>query len=217
MHIGRRLLLCFGLVTLPWLSAGCILVGAAAATMPPPTIEAQYSNLAGQTVAVMVWADRDIRVDWPSLQLDLATAIQNRLMQHTAKGKALAGARFVYSPQSMDDYQQDHPEAEFAPIESTAVRLGVSRLIYVEVEDFSTRTDVAGEMFLGRISATLKVVEVDGGRGSVAFEQRDLTCTFPPRAPKEGTLRGSDALMYRGVLQVLAERIQNQFVPHEMG
>ena len=197
-------------------ASGCTYIGAAAAVMPPPTVEAQYTAFGGQTIGVMVWADRSIRVDWPNIQIDLANSIQNKLAAHTSKGGALEGARFPTSPRSMVDFQQDHPEVEFAPIESTAPKLGVTRLIYVEIEDFATRTDIAGKLFLGQIKATLKVVEVADRKGVVAYEERDINATFPPKTRPEGTIRGSDTIMYSGVLEMLAMQIQDRFIPHEM-
>src|SRR4051812_33279443 len=59
--------------------AGCNVFGVAARMAPPPTIKAAYTGLAGQKVAVMVWTDRAMAIDWPTLQLDLARGINSRL------------------------------------------------------------------------------------------------------------------------------------------
>src|SRR5687768_16156493 len=81
------------------LLSGCVLVGVAAHKLtPPPTIHPDYTGLQDQTVGVMVWADRGIRIDWPKLQLDLANAIQNKLEAFAVKKKELAGAKFDVQP-----------------------------------------------------------------------------------------------------------------------
>ena len=59
-------------------------------------------------------------------------------------------------------FQQDHPELEQSPIVSVWPRLGVQRLIYVEVENFQTRSDQAVELFRGSATVSVKLVEVDG-------------------------------------------------------
>src|SRR5690349_637173 len=46
---------------------------------------AAYVGLAGQSVGVMVWADRAILNDWPTVQLDLASRIQDDLHKSTAE------------------------------------------------------------------------------------------------------------------------------------
>ena len=43
------------------------------------------------------------------------------------------------------------------PIENIAPRLGVSRLIYIEVEDFSTRAAASISLFRGSMMATVRV------------------------------------------------------------
>ena len=51
-----------GLLMLPCLS-GCQLLGYAAAILPPPTIPAKYTDLRGQSVAVMVWVTPGVRLN----------------------------------------------------------------------------------------------------------------------------------------------------------
>ncbi len=194
---------------------GCTYVGAAAALMPPPTVQPQYTRFAGQSIAVIVWADRGVRTDWPTIQLDLSNALTNKLKAETGKKKVLEGATFPLSSQSIARFQEDHPETEFAPIESTAVKLGVSRLIYIEIDELGTRSDTSNELFRGTAKGGVKVIEVENGVASVAYEERDIAVAFPTRGPKEGELRGNDYKMYIGVIDTMAYRIQNRFVPYE--
>ncbi|HEX8323114.1 MAG TPA: hypothetical protein VF595_04295, partial [Tepidisphaeraceae bacterium] len=61
----------FAVVLLLGLS-GCNVLGALAAKAPRPDVDAAYKGLAGQTVGVMVWADRGTQIDFSRLQLDVA-------------------------------------------------------------------------------------------------------------------------------------------------
>src|SRR5687768_264468 len=88
--------------------SGCNVLGIAAQALPPPTVKPDYTGFAGQTVGVMVWADRGIRIDWPTVRLDLANAIQARLAS-SVKAKELAGTSYPVSPASIVRYQEDHP------------------------------------------------------------------------------------------------------------
>jgi hypothetical protein len=205
------------LALLMWLAGcatGCTLLGAVAGKAPPPVVEAQYEGLAGQTVAVMVWADRGLQIDYPSLQLDMANSLTAKLRAHSDKKKPLEGATFPHSPESVARFQLEHPETEFEPVELTAVRLGVTRVIYVEIDDLSTRSELSGELFRGAATGSIKVVEVAGGKGKVVYEERDVSVLFPPSTPPEGLPRGNDYQMYVGVVDTLAERFQNRFVPY---
>src|SRR5437868_13956999 len=62
-------------------AAGCSVVGLAANAMPEADVPAKYSGLRDHSVAVLVWTPRGLETDFPSLRIDLTTAIQARLQQ----------------------------------------------------------------------------------------------------------------------------------------
>src|SRR2546423_5152029 len=101
--------------------SGCNIVGAGLHALPPPVIEAQYRNLAGQSVGVLVWCDRGISIDWPSLPLDTANAIENNLLvRQKSKIAELKGTRFDVKPASILRYMRDHPELQNTDIAQIA-------------------------------------------------------------------------------------------------
>src|SRR5438045_3725794 len=154
---------------------GCNVVGAAANALPPPIITPQYKGLAGQSVGVLVWADRGIHIDWPSLPLDTAGAIQNQLQaKQKDKLKELRDTQFPVKPASIIRYMRDHPELENTDITQVAPRFGVSRLIYVEVNDFSTRAAASLELFRGSMGGSMKVIEIQNGQAKVVYEENNL-------------------------------------------
>src|SRR4051794_29130658 len=74
------------LLLLPCLS-GCAIFAKIAGAFPEIE-KAKYKGLAGQSVAVMVWAeDNGIRGDWPQINLDLGDMIQNNLQKHQIDDK----------------------------------------------------------------------------------------------------------------------------------
>lgn len=200
---------------------GCTLIGVAAHKLaPPPTIQPKYMGLENQSTGVMVWADRGLRIDWPTIQLDLANTVQTKLTDfQKGKGresKTLVGTSFPVLPASIVRYQKDHPEIEAMPITDIAPKLGVKRLIYVELEDFATRSDQQLALFRGTGDATVKVVEVENGEARVAFEQNNVTTHFPPKAPPEGVNAFGDARIYAGTIDALATEIARLFVQYQL-
>ena len=214
--------------------SGCTLLGAGAQMLPPPTIQAQYKKLAGEKVGVMVWADRGMRIEWEFLQLDLANSIQSKLQETAAPKdknkdlkpgqppkaavKELQGTTFPVLPRSIARFQQEHPETDGQAISEVAPRLGgLTRLIYVEVEEFTTRPDGGVELFRGDAKVTLRVVEIDpaAGTAKVAYEENDVTGSFPPKSPKEGRPSLGDRRVYVGLIDALAQEICKRFVPYE--
>ncbi len=190
----------------------------AAKTLPndePP----KYVGLQNQTVAVMVWADRAVRVDWNKIQLDAAAAIQGTLQTRATKQKAkeLQGAQFPLQPAAVVRFQRDRPFIETAPVTEFAPELGVTRLIYVELERFSTRSDFSAQLFRGTAVATLKVVEIDPAtkQARVAYEENGITAGFPEKGREEGEVAGNDQAFYVGTIRALANEITKKFVTHE--
>lgn len=197
------------------LLVGCNILGAAAAKMPKPDIDAAYKGMAGQKVGVMVWADRTLRLDWPSLQIDLGNSLEKKIKDaQRNEQEEFIGTTFPNPAVSYVRYQMEHPEIEGQPITEVAAKLGVTRLIYVEVIDLTTRPEGSIGMFRGDAEASMKVVEVEGGRAKIAYEDNGITAEFPRTSPKEGTPRGNDRMMYVGVIDSLTTQMAVRFFKH---
>ncbi|MEO6434611.1 MAG: hypothetical protein ABIP55_02470 [Tepidisphaeraceae bacterium] len=200
--------------------SGCQLLGVAAYKLtPPPTVQPKYTALAEQSIGVMVWTDQGLRIEWPGLRLDLANAVQTKFKAELAKKKppkALIGVSFPVLPASIVRYQMDHPdELEAMPITDVAPKLGVQRLIYLEVEDFVTRGDQSVDLFRGMAKVTVRVLEITGGKSTIAFEKSGVAAAFPPKAPAEGIPNAGDYRIYVGTLDALASEIVHLFVPYQ--
>ena len=196
---------------------GCALAGILGRALPPPTIAPKYSNLKNQTVAVMVWTDRGIAIEQPNLQYELTAMIQKKLLdaQKKDKPKELEGMKFPWPAESVLRFQRDHPETEEQAIADVAPKLGVSRLIYVEVEDFQTRPSDSLELFRGSITATLKVLEITDGKARVAYEESNIRDVYPPKSPEEGVPNKGELWAYEGTVDEFTTDIVHRFVSYQ--
>jgi len=196
-------------------AGGCAAVGFVAAAMPPPNIEAAYKDLGNHTVAVMVWADRTIRIDFENIQPDLAYAVQKRLQTAAEKDKVegLANIRWV-DARRVWAWQQNYPDTEGLPAEELAKTLKVERLIYIEVNDFQTRAESTVELFRGSMNVSIRVVEVNGAEAKISFADENINAVYPPSVPEDGTPKGNDATMYYGTLQLMSLDVANRFMKH---
>ena len=194
---------------------GCGVFGVVAHAVPQYT-QPRYTNLAGHSVGVMVWADTAVKIDWPGLSLDTANSLNAKLTELAKKESLLKGSTFPVKPASIVRYQMDHPEIEMSDISTVAPRLGVDRLIYIEVEEFATRATDSVELFRGSMVATLRVVEVTGGVAKVAYEENGIRCVFPHKVPDEGLPRGNDYQFYVGTVNEFTNELLKRFVPVEI-
>ena len=221
-HCRPRLLCTAALLSM----AGCAQFGAAAGLVAqaiPKDVDAAYKGLAGQQVIVMVWADRGVRLDNPLLQEEVAAAVQDKLInvQAAEKPDALKGTTFPVATAAVVRYQEDHPEIEYQAATDVAARFNGSRLIYVEVTDFATRSDASLELFKGKLDARLSVVEMkDDGPNRVAtkvvYDGGPISITFPKKSLNtDGEPGGSDAAISQKTIQAFADDVAKRFYKHE--
>ncbi|HMO25849.1 MAG TPA: hypothetical protein PKB10_06230 [Tepidisphaeraceae bacterium] len=211
-RVGQSLLLTTLLLSI----GGCAIFGALASKLPEPKTDAAYKGLAGQSVALMVWADDGVRIDWPLLSLDTANALQLKLTEAAnAKEKTVEGISFPNRNDSMLRWQRENPGWAAVPITETALRFrGITRLIVIEYENFGTRSSASMELFRGAATVTLRVVEIQNGQAKIAFEENGIQAFFPRKSREEGVLGGSDQAMYAGVVDLITAEIAKRFVPH---
>jgi hypothetical protein len=193
--------------------SGCAAVSAVSRVVPetkPPA----YPGLAGHSVGVMVWADRGIKIDWPSVQLNLATAVQSKL--RTSNAPEVKECRWSVQPASIVKYQRDHPSVDSTPILTTAPKLGVERLIYIEIQNLSTRAPASIQLYRGNIVANVQVIEVNGDAATIGFEQSNIRAIYPPKSPPDGVLNSDDVTIYAGAISELATEIAHMLVSYEV-
>ena len=195
---------------------GCNVIGALAAKAPKPEIEAAYKGLAGKSVGILVYADRSLLTDWTSLPLDLGNSVLNKLViSQAAKIKDVKDTTFPYPPASFVKFQKEHPELANAPITEFAPRLGVQRLIYVEVNELSTRAEGAIALYLGKMNVSMHVIEIDEhGVAKSVYDEDRIMAQFPEKATSEGVLNGNDRMMYGGVMDAVSTEIAKRLIQH---
>lgn len=194
-------------------SSGCAILGVAANAIPLPPIPASVV-LANNSVGIMVWCDRGIRVDWPTVQKDLGAGVQVRMMESIKnKSKDLENVTFPFPAESFVRWTKEHPGFDAEPITEIAKRLPVTRLIYIEITDLATRSSHAMAMYRGTATAVIKVVAVNGSTAQIIHEQT-INVHFPKHSTDEGSPDGNDGKMYAGTVTELADQIALRFVEH---
>ena len=193
-------------------------VGAIVSQAIPKIQQPQYKNFAGQSVAFMCWADRGVRIDNPYLQVDVASAVEDKIAKAKVDSNLdeLKGTTFPVSPRTVARYQEDHPELQTMSIADAAGNFAVSRLVYVEVTEFATRSEASLELYRGTMHGNLKVLEIANGKAHIVFEEDDISTAYPKDSPKEGLPVGTDYKIYTGTVDAFTTLIANRLIPHEL-
>ena len=194
--------------------AGCNVLGWAAYVAPRPIVQPKYGGLPGHSVGILVWADRAIQIDWPTLPLDTASSLQKKFQDSQVKKHEKEQMTFPVQPASILRYIEDHPEVTAQDITEVAPKLGVERLIYIEIDDFTTKAPASLDLYRGSMSGTLKVVEVDGSTAKVVYEEDGIKVVYPPKVPEDGTPRGNNYQFYLGTIDAYTTEIFHRLVPY---
>src|SRR5688572_21569238 len=207
------------LLALLSLCPGCGAIGAIAYKARGPTVvKPAYTGLKGQTIGVMAWADRELRIEHSALQLDVSRGVYEKLRKSQGRGaEELAGAKFprAAAPDAMVRFLYDNPRYDTDSIPEIAPQLGVNRLINLEVEDFSTHPEEVPELYRGQLSALLRVIEVaPDGSAKVAYQDR-VQAVWPPKGPPEGRPDLGERVTYLGTLDAFSTAVVQKFVTYE--
>lgn len=202
------------------LLGGCQLLGVAAAKAPPPTVPAAYDDLGGHSAAVWVWVDQRIDLDYPSLWLEVATRIQNRL--ETARDTGTARQRrelreldFKIKPASFGRYKDD-PAIQMTPVRTLASRLGVERVIFVEIVDFATEGGLTAGMWRGEAKVNIQVyaVDPDSREAERVYDEPNRRVVFPPGGVAQGSTQLGAERTYAGLVLQIVDEVSKRFLSH---
>jgi hypothetical protein len=190
-----------------------------AARAMPKIVPAAYPGLKGKTVAVMVWTDDAINIDWPKMSIDVAAGVQKKLKlaQQYDEPDELKGTTFPTTPQQIIKFQMDHPEAAFMPVSEVAPKVDVQRLIYVEIVGFQTRSNlgVNTDLYRGQLTASYKVVEYEHGVAKLVFAEDNMTVKFPKISSEDGVSNLGDDRTYIGTVDSVTTLLAQRFYKHE--
>src|SRR6185295_14467702 len=143
MHCMKRCLFLPALVlpVLMVLSAGCNIPDPHATKVKGP--DQIYAGLAHQLTAILVIVDQRTNIEYSGqMNLDMTRLLEIRLKDHPETERMHAvnsGTRFLET-RSVIRYQREHPDINMQPAIEAAPRLQAPRVIYVEIESFSTQS-----------------------------------------------------------------------------
>ncbi|MEM7576457.1 MAG: hypothetical protein AAF328_03190 [Planctomycetota bacterium] len=191
--------------------AGCDVVGAAfmAFDQPegPQPVSAQYTDLAGQRVAVLVQTSETTQFRFPESKRGLTNAMTRTIAQNV-EGVTVVPARVAL------DYQKQNPYWPAVPPSRLLTALEVDRLIVVDVEEYRTQEPGNQYLWRGVIDALVAVYEAEApDPDDKAFEQR-VRAEWP-EGTTVGLTEGDDATIQTATLAKFTIRGAGLFFDHE--
>ncbi|MFI4916551.1 MAG: hypothetical protein ACIAS6_08615 [Phycisphaerales bacterium JB060] len=168
------------LLTLPALVGGCNIVGFFGAIEAERRrtgtimVEGVYDGLEGQRVAVVVDASREIYMTSPQVVGAILTEVVARL-------EANAGAQSIVQPAEVQRVLYNEPGLLDRTYDEVAARLGVDRLIVIQLDEFRLAEPGNQYVWSGQAAGNVLVVEADSYiEDDVRLEQY-VNVTYPDK------------------------------------
>ena len=139
------------------------------------TYPAEYEGLEGKSYAVVVEADRAIQSEHDGT-VERITSVANTMIHDNA------GAANYIPTQRILGYMFEHPSWRALTRGELASRLGVERLIVIELREYQHHAPGNPYVWDGLASADVLVYEADSGIPDSPSFQRSIRVTFPDRS-----------------------------------
>lgn len=176
------------------------------------TVAAEYTGLTGTTWAVLVMADRAIQADFPDLIPALTARITDRLADRPQQ-ETIAAAGYIPADRLLA-WLYDNPHWTTLPYGELARRLGVTRLIVIEVIEFRLHEPGNAYLWSGVAAGTVGVAEADSRIPDEFAFQRAVQVEFPDQ-PGLGPENLPRAAVATELLRRFVDRVSWLFYTHE--
>jgi len=198
-------------------AGGCTAVGVGMDKLAIHKVDAAYSGLAHQTCGIMVWADKGLLLDHPTMELDVAKGLQTKLKEaaDSGQGKEVEGIKWVDADR-IAQFQENHPEIDGEPAEKIAPRLGVTRLIYIEISSFDTHPKDSVELYRGAAKAIVRVLAVSDRVAKTDYQNDSVSVLYPPKVPPDGVPDLDENTVEHGTIDALTTELAKMFFTHDL-
>ncbi len=158
----RKYLLIIFLSSAPFVAgcdAGNWLMYVFAPPIPMKTIEAEFGDLPGKTVAVVIFAGPEIQLDYNMAQLELTDEVSAELRRNVSNVKVVDARRVIR-------YQAENPRWDATPPEKLCKVFGSDYVMLISLMEFSTREPGSIHLARGRITAEVNLYKAERSSAS---------------------------------------------------
>ncbi len=157
---------------------GCTFLGLAAENAMGVAVKPQYRGLEKQSVAIVVYEDASTMFTYPQAQQEVSAFVSAALKKHLPKAHILDYHLVL-------NYQNANPNWDVLPVKTIGRHFGVSRVVYIELLNYTVHSQQTNYVLQGDIAAHVAVYNMNiPGDGEVFHTDIDA------RWPKGGPLPG---------------------------
>lgn len=205
-----------GVLTLAFVGAlagalpGCEAAGYVADVFSPDkktvNVTGEYFGLNNQSVAVLVSADLPVLEAYPHAPLEVSSALSEVIAANVPGVK-------VKDPIAVSQFQTRNIYWSTESYGKLAEKLGVNRLVVVELFKYQTRIPGNAEQYRGVIQARVEVSEADGPTPHNPSYTTDVEAAYP-NYTTEGIPYANELAIRKGMLDQFAALAGGRFYDH---
>lgn len=199
------------LVTSCWVGCSAIgFIGAGKQAMEDQMLiekPAEYS-LEGYRVAVVIDTDLSIHYEHPGIATLIAGAVSGRIAKNVKNVEVLR-------PDSVARWQFETPQWTAMPSTEIAKSLGVDRVIYIDLQNYTLTPPGNRWLWEARCSAMIGVIEADSFEHDGFVDTYEIMAGFPRRPAVLSREEASEGTIEQGLLNEFIKQTSWLFYFHE--
>jgi hypothetical protein len=206
-------MLCLALGLGAILAGGCNYLGyfgyLVAPEEPAKTIQAEFKDLPGKTLAVVVFAEPKLLYDYPFVRDEISGAVGDQLTRNVEHLKAV-------SPRQIVRYQQENPEWDSEGRTALGKALQCDYVLHISVVEFSTLEQGSEYLHRGRITAQATLYKTSLPEASAcAWRGNEVRLAYPENEPVGQVVEDDRALRIETIRR-FADLLAKKFYKHEI-
>lgn len=178
-----------------------------APTLPAEKVPAEFAELPGSSVAVVVYANDETLYRHPGIQLHVSSVVSGELENCVENVKAVAPRRIAnYYRENIFWHEMDKTKL--------GQTFGAGYVLFINLEEFATLAPGSIQLYHGRLTATASLYQTSlPERDCLVWGPKEYRAEYPAGA-STGAPAQSDANIRDRTIRVFAARLVKSFYKH---
>lgn len=213
--LPRCLFLCLSLLAV----SGCNLIAWPLYVISPAnqmkSVSAECdARLSNKKVAVITYVDQRIKHEYPMVQEYIGRAIAGEFEKDDVK-KNFRGTTLVDVVRVLT-FQQERIDWDEMPRTEVARALGADYLMFVTLQEFTTREPGSINLYRGMVTGTVSMYDASAPeRDAMVYRSQDIRIIYPEKRP-EGLLGDDNRIVMHMTVLQFADKVVKKFYNHKI-
>ena len=171
-------------------------------------VKAEYTGLKGHKTAIVVATGPGVDFEYPEARINVAMATEV-----TIRGE-IDDLEFV-EQEKVERFQLANLDWPAISMSEIAHRLGVDRILYIDLYEFTMYEQRSVQLLRGRVRATMQIYEADSPFPNRVVYQNEVATLHPEHGPVPSSPAAMQKLQMETII-IFAQTISRKFYDHKV-